>query len=596
MGNASYDCCGGDRRTNKDPKTPDETKPLLHQTNEDTSGGRIMNPNKGNLSFDTAPKMALPEMDEATAMEDAEHESQPFKPHSVRLESYSDGGELDSSRRPANPEQVVPIPSLDKPAPSLLVITYDNAAEPTPRYVDVTLRKASADAQHDDLNPPSGIMSPASAGGSRAVSGTLDEQTTKLFAARYGLGGTEAANADLNVTSILQAATSAYADSDDEGEEKQTKTEAIEGATSQKGDLTINPPSAPFRLPDFLNDAFAETGSGGRASSQSAIQEEPIVKNVVVEPKPEGIVEQPVKEKIPEPVVEPPKVVEPVIVPVEAPKPEPVPEPVIEPPAPEPTPPPPPKPAVKASGIRLTTAPSTATESVASPPKVGGGIRLTTVSSSASGATSQEGTASNNQIKPVTAFRFTTVAGPTLTPESVEIPGGSDAAKMVSPVTVAAPVPAALDFSEVAAQEPTEEADALKSPRGVASGYTGYISRFSTFSRGKQEEKIPDKNEIMLWARRKTRGYDYVQIHDLSSCWKNGMAFCALLHSFDPRSLTYDKLRPRNDHENVELAFSVAEDRLLVPRSLEVDDVVEGIATEDEIYKYLLEWHKNIGG
>jgi len=50
-----------------------------------------------------------------------------------------------------------------------------------------------------------------------------------------------------------------------------------------------------------------------------------------------------------------------------------------------------------------------------------------------------------------------------------------------------------------------------------------------------------------------------VNIQNFSSSWSNGMAFCALVHSFFPDAFDYDSLSPSNRRQNFEVAFSAAE-------------------------------------
>lgn len=54
----------------------------------------------------------------------------------------------------------------------------------------------------------------------------------------------------------------------------------------------------------------------------------------------------------------------------------------------------------------------------------------------------------------------------------------------------------------------------------------------------------------------------------------SGLAFCALLHSFDPTLINFDSLKAENKMENVRLAFEAAE-RLGITRLLDVEDVAD---------------------
>ncbi|MCP9258908.1 Smoothelin [Dirofilaria immitis] len=64
-----------------------------------------------------------------------------------------------------------------------------------------------------------------------------------------------------------------------------------------------------------------------------------------------------------------------------------------------------------------------------------------------------------------------------------------------------------------------------------------------------------------------------IEITNFSSCWADGMAFCALIHRFVPDSFDFNSLNPRNRRENLDLAFRIAEKNGIVPL-LEVDDML----------------------
>ena len=50
-----------------------------------------------------------------------------------------------------------------------------------------------------------------------------------------------------------------------------------------------------------------------------------------------------------------------------------------------------------------------------------------------------------------------------------------------------------------------------------------------------------------------------MEVTNFSSSWANGMAFCALIHSFVPDKFDFDSLNPKERRKNFDLAFRVAE-------------------------------------
>lgn len=80
---------------------------------------------------------------------------------------------------------------------------------------------------------------------------------------------------------------------------------------------------------------------------------------------------------------------------------------------------------------------------------------------------------------------------------------------------------------------------------------------------------------LQIWCQRVTKDYDNVEIIDLSSSFRNGLAFCAIIHHFRPELIDYDSLKPEDVFENNDLAYRVAEDKLNIPSLLEAQDMVE---------------------
>lgn len=67
------------------------------------------------------------------------------------------------------------------------------------------------------------------------------------------------------------------------------------------------------------------------------------------------------------------------------------------------------------------------------------------------------------------------------------------------------------------------------------------------------------RNALLKWCQNRTIGYRDVDITNFSSSWNDGMAFCALLHSYLPDRLAYDSLDSCDKRRNFNTAFQVAE-------------------------------------
>ncbi|XP_034995804.1 smoothelin-like protein 2 isoform X2 [Zootoca vivipara] len=82
------------------------------------------------------------------------------------------------------------------------------------------------------------------------------------------------------------------------------------------------------------------------------------------------------------------------------------------------------------------------------------------------------------------------------------------------------------------------------------------------------------KQILLDWCRSKTIGYKHIDLQNFSSSWSDGMAFCALVHSFFPEEFDYQARDPSKRKENFEVAFSTAEKMAGCDRLIEVDDMM----------------------
>lgn len=67
------------------------------------------------------------------------------------------------------------------------------------------------------------------------------------------------------------------------------------------------------------------------------------------------------------------------------------------------------------------------------------------------------------------------------------------------------------------------------------------------------------RNALLKWCQNKTVGYRNIDITNFSSSWNDGLAFCAIMHSYLPDQVPYDTLNASNKRRNFSLAFSAAE-------------------------------------
>ncbi|KAK9753977.1 Calponin homology (CH) domain [Popillia japonica] len=82
------------------------------------------------------------------------------------------------------------------------------------------------------------------------------------------------------------------------------------------------------------------------------------------------------------------------------------------------------------------------------------------------------------------------------------------------------------------------------------------------------------RNALLKWCQNKTVGYRNIDITNFSSSWNDGLALCALLHTYLPDRIPYDSLTPHEKRKNFALAFAAAESVSIVT-TLNINDMVQ---------------------
>ncbi|XP_055078587.1 F-actin-monooxygenase mical2b isoform X2 [Periophthalmus magnuspinnatus] len=91
-------------------------------------------------------------------------------------------------------------------------------------------------------------------------------------------------------------------------------------------------------------------------------------------------------------------------------------------------------------------------------------------------------------------------------------------------------------------------------------------------------------SRLLTWCQKQTQGYRGVEVTNLTSSWKSGLALCALIHRQKPDIIDFDCLNEEDVAENNQLAFDVAE------REFKIQPVTTGkeMAAEGEPDKLLM--------
>ncbi|CAI5643128.1 unnamed protein product [Oreochromis niloticus] len=87
------------------------------------------------------------------------------------------------------------------------------------------------------------------------------------------------------------------------------------------------------------------------------------------------------------------------------------------------------------------------------------------------------------------------------------------------------------------------------------------------------EDLVNSSQSLLEWCQSITSGYRGVKVTNFSTSWRNGLAFCAILHHFHPDKIDFDQLDPHDIKLNNKKAFDGFE-ALGISRLLEPSDMV----------------------
>uniref|UniRef100_A0A671RXN8 Spectrin beta chain n=1 Tax=Sinocyclocheilus anshuiensis TaxID=1608454 RepID=A0A671RXN8_9TELE len=99
------------------------------------------------------------------------------------------------------------------------------------------------------------------------------------------------------------------------------------------------------------------------------------------------------------------------------------------------------------------------------------------------------------------------------------------------------------------------------------------------------------KDALLLWCQMKTAGYPEVNIHNFTTCWRDGLAFNALIHRHRPDLIEFHKLTRSNATHNLQQAFNITEQSLGLTKLLDPEDVNTENPDEKSIITYVVSYY-----
>ncbi|XP_063758703.1 cytospin-B-like [Eleginops maclovinus] len=103
---------------------------------------------------------------------------------------------------------------------------------------------------------------------------------------------------------------------------------------------------------------------------------------------------------------------------------------------------------------------------------------------------------------------------------------------------------------------------------------TDYVKPQDGFSALLRRHGGSRRNSLLRWCQSRTQGYKNIEITNFSSSWEDGLAFCAIYHTYSPTCIPYDTLDPAHKKENLDLAFKTGES-LGITATLSVEEMLK---------------------
>uniref|UniRef100_A0A672QEM0 F-actin monooxygenase n=1 Tax=Sinocyclocheilus grahami TaxID=75366 RepID=A0A672QEM0_SINGR len=97
----------------------------------------------------------------------------------------------------------------------------------------------------------------------------------------------------------------------------------------------------------------------------------------------------------------------------------------------------------------------------------------------------------------------------------------------------------------------------INGEQGLSSLERSGHTRTSVNISRRESEVHPSR--LLLWCQKQTQGYRGVDVTDLTTSWRSGLALCALIHHQQPDLIDFDSLNEADCAKNNQLAFDVAE-------------------------------------
>ena len=100
-------------------------------------------------------------------------------------------------------------------------------------------------------------------------------------------------------------------------------------------------------------------------------------------------------------------------------------------------------------------------------------------------------------------------------------------------------------------------------------------------------DELSAKDALLLWCKKKTKGYAGVFVENFHKSFNDGLAFCAIIHAHRPDLIDFNSLDQGSKLGNLKLAFDVAEQKLGITSLLDPIDIAVDRPDERSVMTYV---------
>lgn len=102
-------------------------------------------------------------------------------------------------------------------------------------------------------------------------------------------------------------------------------------------------------------------------------------------------------------------------------------------------------------------------------------------------------------------------------------------------------------------------------------------------------KEITPGQDLLEWCKEMTKDYPGVKVTNLTTSWRNGMAFCSIIHRFRPDLIDIDSLLPHDVKGNCKKAFDAGENlgipKVIEPADMDILTVPDKLAVMTYLYQ-----------